>query len=74
MNRAYPTTDKERKRTKGKNCLFSMGSRFQSRFTRVSVRNSEEVYSVVRLRELETDRNPNFRYLPKPNILHLENA
>ena len=23
---------------------------------------------------VETDRNPNFHYLPKPNILHLQNA
>ena len=25
-------------------------------------------------RRIETDRNPNFRYLPKPNILHLQSA
>ena len=30
---------------------------------------------MIKLAKLvETDRNPNLRYLPKPNILHLQNA
>ena len=31
-------------------------------------------FECPRVIHLETDRNSNFRYLPKPNILHLQNA
>ena len=30
-------------------------------------------FALVTMSLLETDRNPNFGYLPKPNILHLQN-